>query len=103
MQNWATEARQRWAFSYSNAGAYYARFGSRPEDLDQLHWDAIAALDFRDKDVAEHKQAELLIHERFPVDLVERIGVYSVTVLRQATELVFKAGHRPVVEVHPQW
>jgi hypothetical protein len=48
----ATDAEdRRWAFSLSNAGAYYTEYRSRPEDLKDLDWSAIAATDFRRAEV----------------------------------------------------
>src|SRR3989442_869282 len=63
----------RWAFSLSNAGAYYTEFRSRLDDLDELDWRAIAATDFRRPEIKEGKQAEFLVYGRFPFKLVERI------------------------------
>ncbi len=40
---WADENGVRWAFSLSNAGAYYTEFRSNLSDLNELDWDAIAA------------------------------------------------------------
>lgn len=71
---WVEANGGRWAFSLSNAGAYYTEFRSRLEELDQLDWAAIAATDFRAPEVKERKQAEFLVHGRFPLALVERIG-----------------------------
>jgi hypothetical protein len=100
---WAEANGRRWAFSLSNAGARYAMFYSRVERLDQLDWEAIAATDFRSAQVKEWKQAELLLHERFPFDLVERIGVRSAAVRGVATAAVAEARYRPRVEVRPDW
>jgi hypothetical protein len=100
---WASDHEVRWAFSLSNAGAYYTEFRSRVEDLQELDWNAIAARDFRAPDVKERKQAEFLVHGRFPFDLVERIGVYSTAVGAQVTGSLARAGHRPVVETRPEW
>ncbi len=44
---WAEESSVRWAFSLSNAGAYYTAFRSQVEDLHELDREAIAAADFR--------------------------------------------------------
>jgi len=100
---WAMNTRTRWAFSLSNAGAYYTEFRSRLEDLDQLDWKAIAATDFRSAEVKERKQAEFLVHGRMPFTLVERVGVCSAVV--QARAAVALAGHayRPKIEVVPAW
>lgn len=100
---WAEGSGVRWAFSRSNAGAYYAEFGSRREDLATLDWDAIDARDFRASEVKERKQAELLVHGRFPFGLVERIGARSTAVARRAEAALAGKPHRPVVEVRRDW
>lgn len=100
---WADANDTRWAFSLSNAGAYYTEFRARPDEFDQLRWEAIEARDFRAPDVKEGKQAEFLVHERFPFDLVERIGVFSPAVRAQAARAIADAHHRPPVEVRWEW
>ena len=100
---WAKLTGTRWAFSLSNAGAYYTEFRSRVEELDQLDWPAIAATDFRPAEVKERKQAEFLVHGGFPFDLIERIGVHSVAVQTQATAALAGTGHQPPIEVRQEW
>jgi hypothetical protein len=100
---WAGANGRRWAFSLSNAGARYCEFRSRVGDLDQLDWDAIAAHDFRGTQVKENKQAEFLLHERFPFDLVDRIGVRSAGVQARAAAGIAAAARRPPIEVRPEW
>ncbi len=100
---WAEERGVRWAFSLSNAGAYYTEFRSRVEDLDELDWEAIAATDFRQPHVKESKQAEFLVYRCFPLELVERIGVRSADIQSRATALLVGANHAPTVEIRPQW
>jgi len=100
---WAEANGRRWAFSLSNAGSYYAEFRSKMEDMDQLDWQAIAATDFRAAEVRESKQAEFLLHGRFPFGLVERIGVYSARMRAQVLEAIADARHQPRVEVRPEW
>jgi hypothetical protein len=100
---WAEDHDVRWAFSLSNAGAFYTEFRSRLEDLDQLDWPAIAAMDFRAADVKEGKQAEFLVYARFPFDLVGRIGVRSEAVRRQAAAAIARAGRQPPIELRPEW
>ena len=77
---WAKTARQRWAFSLSNAGAVYAQFRARVAELDQINWEAVAATDFRPAEIKEGKQAEFLVHGSLPWTLVSRIGVWSAAV-----------------------
>lgn len=99
---WAKRNDVRWAFSLSNAGAYYTEFRSRPEDLSALNWVAIAASDFRAPEVKEAKQAEFLVHANLPFDLVERIGVQSDAVARRARQALAASTNRPAVEVRPE-
>jgi hypothetical protein len=100
---WADANERRWAFSLSNAGADYTDFKARMNDIDQLDWTAIAATDFRDPAVKEHKQAEFLLHERFPFDLVERIGVQSPAVRTKAAAAIAGVPRPIPVEVRADW
>lgn len=100
---WAENEREPWAFSLSNAGAYYAAFRKSLADLDQLNWDDILATDFRSPDVKEHKQAEFLVHRRLPFDLIERIGVPTGAIQAQADEALRNGLHNPRIEVRPEW
>ena len=85
---WAEANGIRWSFSDSNAGGYLASFFKSPDDLDQVNWAAVMATDFRDAAVKEGKQAEFLVHESFPWELVERIGVQNAAVLEQVNEIL---------------
>jgi len=101
--SWANGAGRRWAFSLSNAGALYAQFRSEVAQLDQVNWPAVAATDFRPADVKEGKQAEFLVHESFPWQLVERVGVISQGVGSQVVNAIRGAAHRPAVEIKRNW
>jgi len=100
---WAEDSGTRWAFSLSNAGAYYAEFRSRLDELDQLDWPANAATDFRPAEVKERKQAEFLFHGRFPLELVERIGVLSADIQARAATALPGTRRRPAIEVRWEW
>lgn len=100
---WADASGRRWAFSLSNAGARYVEFRRRADQLDQLDWAAIEARDFRAARVKEGKQAEFLLHERFPFDLVGRIGVRSADVQARAAAAIAAVARRPPIEVRPEW
>ncbi len=100
---WAEASGRRWAFSLSNAGAFYTEFRSRVDELNQLDWPAIAATDFRAADVKERKQAEFLVYERFPWELIVRIGVRSADIQAKVAALLRDATHRPAVEIRPDW
>jgi hypothetical protein len=100
---WAAAQGRRWAFSLSNAGAYYTQFRARLEQLGEINWDAVAATDFRPADIKEGKQAEFLVEDSFPWRLVERIGVHSQGVVQSVSKAMQRAGHRPTIEIKRDW
>ena len=100
---WADEQPKRWAVSLSNAGARYAEFRCRAEQLDQVNWPAVDAADFRDPTVKEGKQAEFLVHAFVPWNLVRRVGVHSTAIQHQTLRHLAGAAHRPTVEVCRTW
>jgi hypothetical protein len=100
---WATQTAQRWAFSLSNAGARYTEFRNDVRNLDDLDWDAIASNDFTRAEVKEGKQAEFLMRERFPWDLVRRIGVRSPAMQRRVAEAFGESVQTPSIVVRPDW
>jgi ssDNA thymidine ADP-ribosyltransferase DarT-like protein len=100
---WADAQRRRWAFSLSNAGAYYTEFRSQMNQLSDINWPAVAANDFRSPDINEGKQAEFLLHNFFPWELVEQVGVYSQGIEQQAVQLLQARAHRPPVARQPAW
>lgn len=99
---WAEMNDRRWAFSLSNAGAWYTEFRSRLDELDQLDWEAISATDFRDPDVKERKQAEFLVHGNFHFELIERIGVRTHAIRTAVVQALGGRDH-PLIHVLPQW
>ena len=100
---WGAQQGRRWAFSLSNAGAYYTEFRKDLGQLDEIDWAAVAAADFRNSQVKEGKQAEFLLHEFFPWHLVRRIGVMDATVYGKVVNATQNATHRPTVEVRREW
>lgn len=100
---WASSAGRPWAFSLSNAGSRYARILSSIDDLDKLNWEAIEATDFRDPDIKEGKQAEFLIHEWFPWELITRIGTHSERVKNITIGSLGSPAHHPKVSVEAKW
>lgn len=100
---WADAQRRRWAFSLSNAGAVYSEFRCRADQLDQIDWPAVANTDFRSASVKEGKQAEFLVAESVPWQLVRRIGAMNPAVQAQAMRNMGGVVHRPSVEVCRPW
>ena len=102
---WANFGNRRWAFTLSNAGANYTEFRCRINQLDEINWRAVTATDFRDLKIKEGKQAEFLVYESLPWQLVRRIGVYSQAYYQQVREILsdYANLHQPLVEIHRKW
>jgi hypothetical protein len=99
---WAQKTKRRWAFTLSNAGAYY--FESRC-DMAQLHeisWDAVGAMQWAGP-LKEGKQAEFLAEQCFPWKLIERIGVHSQEFVGRVSNAMLGAQHRPGIEIKRNW
>ncbi len=105
--DWAKEKKLRWAFSLSNAGAYYFEDRCDLERLHEVNWDAVNARKWSGPGIAgsvkDGKQAEFLVERSFPWHLVERIGVISREVGQQAANAMHGAAHRPTVEICRDW
>jgi ssDNA thymidine ADP-ribosyltransferase, DarT len=100
---WANSHGRRWAFSNGNAGTRYTQFFSDIRQFGQLDWKAIGATDWRDPIVRERKQAEFLVQQSFPWELVRRIGVIDAETADGVTQVCDAARHRPKVVVEPNW
>ena len=98
---WAEEHGQRWAFTLSNAGAYYLEDRCDLAQLCEIDWNAVHARDWQH--CKEGKQAEFLIEDKFPWELVLRIGVTSRQVYGQVSTILQAAPHRPLIETIPDW
>jgi len=98
---WAEARGRRWAFTLSNAGAYYFEDRCDLAHLVEIDWDAVQAEAWRQ--CKEGKQAEFLIESQFPWELVSRIGVRSQQVYSQVTTALQAATHKPCIGIKPEW
>ena len=101
--NWADQHEVRWAFSDRNAGSYYTDFYNGRDELDKIDWEAIASTDFRSPLVKEGKQAEFLIHDTSPWNLVEKVGVLNEKIRRQVEAILKNTQHKPIVTAERTW
>ena len=99
---WADARKRRWAFTSSNAGSNYFEDYSDLHQLNKLDWDAIQANIWVGQK-EEGKQAEFLIRQSFPWDLVSRIGAHSAGIRDKVLDKIQVAGHQPPVEIKPDW
>jgi hypothetical protein len=104
---WAEEKSRRWAFTLSNAGAYYFEDRCDLAQLNEINWDAVTANRWSgngiSRSVKEGKQAEFLIERSVPWRLVRRIGVRSQGVAKRVAQAMQGAAHRPRIEVRKEW
>jgi hypothetical protein len=103
----ARSVKQRWAFTLSNAGAYYFEDRCELAKLDEVNWEAVAANQWSGNGVSasvkEGKQAEFLVEDFFPWRLIERIGVHSKVIGQRVIEAMKGDKHRPPVEILTDW
>ncbi|MFV2074324.1 MAG: DUF4433 domain-containing protein [Thermoanaerobaculales bacterium] len=98
---WAQGHGRRWAFTLSNAGAFYFEDRCDLGQLGEIDWDAVQARDWRQSQ--EGKQAEFLIEKQFPWELVSRIGVLSQQVHIQVSGALQGASHKPQLKIMRDW
>lgn len=98
---WAQANNLRWAFTLSNAGAYYFEDRSDIAQLGEIDWTAVEATDWRGH--KEGKQAEFLVERQFPWEFVTRVGVQSIATRTKVLADLQQTAHRPPVEHIPGW
>lgn len=105
--SWAKSAGRRWAFTLSNAGAYYFEDRCEVGQLEEVNWEAVKTSRWSgngiSQSIKEGKQAEFLMEESFPWHLVERIGIHSIAHSQAVADAMHGARHRPVVEIKRDW
>lgn len=99
--SWAARNHLRYAFTSSNAGSNYFNDYTHKKDLSKINWDAVCASSWQN--CREDKQAEFLIEQRLPWELVEQIGVYSEMQYRQVSQALAGVAHRSPIEVKREW
>ncbi|WP_003046165.1 type II toxin-antitoxin system toxin DNA ADP-ribosyl transferase DarT [Thermus aquaticus] len=97
------EARIPFVFTDRHAAVQYVCFFHKLEHLKALDWQAIQASYWAN--VREKKQAEFLVKDFFPWELVEEIGVIDKTIQAQVESILaqFPDLHHPPVRVRRSW
>ena len=105
--DWADGQGLRWAFTLSNAGSGYFEDRANLGDLSLINWAAVKAERWSGegvgREVKEGKQAEFLVENRFPWQLVIGIGVHSQAQGEQVTRLTTGMAHKPTIKVLQNW
>lgn len=104
---WAERNGKQWAFTLSNGGSFYFEDRCNLGQLHEINWNAVNATRWAGPGISpnlkEGKQAEFLVEDFFPWNLIERIGVYSGTIARQVTIAAGVSTHRVRIEVKREW
>ena len=99
---WAEDNDHRWAFTLSNAGAYYFEDRNDLAKLSDIDWNAVRAR-WWSGEYKEGKQAEFLVEKSFPWELITTVGVHSRDVYVKVMEIIRTSVLRPKVRVMNRW
>lgn len=104
---WADQHNKRWAFTLSNAGAFYFEDRAHLDALQDIDWDAVTTNRWSgfgiDPSMKDRKQAEFLVEGFFPWHLVRRIAVHNPETYKIAIDILQRFEHVPLVEIKPAW
>lgn len=105
---WATTNNLRWAFTLSNAGAYYFEDRADARALGEINWEAVRhdGWGYRgaDSSLKEGKQAEFLVEQQFPWELFSGIGMMTIPSLANKINGILQdAKYKPRLEYKPGW
>ena len=94
-----------WVFTEGHAVMDYTDFFDDFDDLDKIDWPLMNSRYWNDTDAdpdrCRRRQAEFLVHNFFPWELVLGIGVCNTATAQKANEIV--NGKKPPVEVRQGW
>ena len=98
---WAEQQNFRWVFTPTNATARDAEDYNDVKFLHKLDWGAVQARVWKEFRAA--KQAEFLMEQKFDVCLIDKVGVFSPDVQREAQKVL--SGHQlqACVRVEKTW
>ena len=99
--DWAEQCGLRWAFTNSNAGSFYFEDFADLADLDVIDWEAVNAT--RWSGLQDKKQAEFLVEQHFPWELVEEVGVYSFKEFQQVSGIFGIQRKVPLLKIRTEW
>ena len=100
---WATINNIKWAFTFSNAGAYYFKDSNLTKDLEFLNWDAIESDNWAENTIKEAKQSEFLLENSFDISLVRKIGVQNYNMFNNVNQILKNYKMDLKVEIKKNW
>jgi hypothetical protein len=95
------------AFTDGHAEMDISRFFTDLRDLDKVDWGIMQARywndTLQDGDRKRRRQAEFLVHQFFPLSLIERIGVINQKMSWQVSALFLVSAQKPLITIEPTW
>jgi hypothetical protein len=95
------------AFTDGHAPMDISRFFDDLKYLDQIDWKIMKAIywadTIEDGDRSRRRQAEFLVHQFFPLNLVDEIGVVNKAVAKQVSIFLKAENRKPVLKIEPTW
>ncbi len=92
-----------WLFTDRHADLGYANQYDTVDRLGEVDWSVMLERYWSDPEVKEKRQAEFLVHDWCPWEAIETIGVINQAIMARVEAAIAGAGHKPRVEVHPDW
>lgn len=97
----------RFVFSDGHGIAAFTEWFDSLDDLDKVDWSTVYARywsdTFEDMDKQRRKQAEFLIYQSCPLDIIDTIGVLSAAVKRRVQNILSEYGIDIQVQGKPDW
>ena len=105
----AASALPSWCFTDGHAVEAVTEFFTDLKDLSRVDWSAVQTWRWGGKwlmtnpDVKRRKQAEFLVHARFPWSQVFSMGVLDAAMAAAVGVALADAAHKPPVTIQPNW
>ena len=95
---------RRWFFTDQHADLGYSQQYEDPAHLDQVDWAVMARRQWGgNADVKEKRQAEFLVHEFCPWEVIQAIGVIDEGMAKVVSKAMVGAAHQPRIVVKRDW
>jgi hypothetical protein len=96
-----------WLFTDGHAEIHFTGFFDNLRNLDKIDWEIMRARYWNDTnddpDRKRRRQAEFLVHDFFPWELVAGIGVYGQRTALAVEEALASSDHNPAVSIERNW
>ncbi len=101
---WAVANKKRWVLTTGNASSSFFDDFSTIEGFRKINWQAVTAEQWKQKQIKDEKQAEFLVEESFPFDLVECLGINRVQETAQkVSQLLTKTSYASKLQIRQDW